>query len=450
MDKMPNNNSDYVICDLKTLPNDQAIIAASRAVQINPANIPKQHFHLFADNNMVPHTIELALLVSKYWGIGGVRLTVGFMETTTQSFRNRILSHMNAWGAYCNVQFTLSDVRPQQVRISTDPNNGGYWSYLGTDILGIAADKPTMNLRNFTMQMDESEFYRVVRHETGHTLGFPHEHRRRAIVDRIDRQKAIDYFMAHGGWSADKTIEQVLNPIEESALLATNLADIHSIMCYGLPASIMKDGIAVPGGTDIDDLDKVFSGFVYPIAFNYHKQNFVITPAALAANEHPPARIYDQVWEIKLSGVAKCNIVQLIDNDGHTVTLKLDPDIDTAMKYAINYYNIHAPVVSPYAISGNRGMVPIFQVQEFTLNASLGSIFDQNTAVNAEFSVLGSKPVPYLEITDTRPQPTAPVLKNVYQGFLVEAAIRDKDAFLYGVGYEINLRGKIVFVRSVP
>jgi len=447
---MPNNNSDYIICDLKTLPLDQAIIAASTAVRINPANIPKQHVHLFAENNMVPGTIELALLVSKYWGIGGVRLTVGFMETTTQSFRNRILSHMNAWGAYCNVQFTLSNVAPQQVRISTDPNNGVYWSYCGTDILGIAADKPTMNLRNFTMQMDDSEFYRVVRHETGHTLGFPHEHRRRAITDRIDRQKAIDYFMEEDGWSADKTIEQVLTPFEESALVATRGPDIHSIMCYHLPASIMKDGIEVPGGTDIDDLDKEFAGFVYPIAFTYHKQNFVITPAARAVNESVPATIYDQVWEIKLSGVAKCNIVQRIDNDRHKVTLKLDPDIDTAMNYAISYYNIHAPVVSPYAIPGNRGMVPIFQVQEYTLNASLGSVFDQNTAINAEFSVLDSKPVPYLELTDTRPNPTAPVLKKVYQGFLIDVAIRDRDAYLYGVGYEINLRGKMVFVRSVP
>jgi hypothetical protein len=28
----------------------------------------------------------------------------------------------------------------------------------------------------------DAEFYRVVRHETGHTLGFPHEHMRKEII----------------------------------------------------------------------------------------------------------------------------------------------------------------------------------------------------------------------------------------------------------------------------
>jgi hypothetical protein len=35
-------------------------------------------------------------------------------------------------------------------------------------------------------------------------------------------------------------------------------------MCYWLPASIMKDGIAVAGGNDIDALDAQFAGTVYP------------------------------------------------------------------------------------------------------------------------------------------------------------------------------------------
>jgi hypothetical protein len=51
-----------------------------------------------------------------------------------------------------------------------------------------------MNLDSFTMQMPESEFHRVIRHETGHTLGCPHEHMRRELVDRIDEEKAIEFF----------------------------------------------------------------------------------------------------------------------------------------------------------------------------------------------------------------------------------------------------------------
>ena len=35
----------------------------------------------------------------------------------------------------------------------------------------------------------------MVRHEAGHTLGFPHEHMRKALVAMIDERKAIEYFV---------------------------------------------------------------------------------------------------------------------------------------------------------------------------------------------------------------------------------------------------------------
>ena len=121
-----------------------------------------------------------------------------------------------------------------------------------------------MNLDSFTMNTPDSEFHRVVRHETGHTLGFPHEHMRKAIIDRIDREKAIELFMRTQGWSRQEVIAQVLTPFEVSALKATAVTDENSIMCYDLAGSIMKDGIAVPGGKDIDNLDAAFAAKLYP------------------------------------------------------------------------------------------------------------------------------------------------------------------------------------------
>ena len=114
------------------------------------------------------------------------------------------------------------------------------------------------------MSTPDSEFHRVVRHETGHTLGFPHEHTRSEIVARIDRDKAITYFETTQGWSQDQVIAQVLTPLDNSALIATANADPLSIMCYWLPASIMTDGIAVTGGTDIDASDAQFAATLYP------------------------------------------------------------------------------------------------------------------------------------------------------------------------------------------
>jgi hypothetical protein len=56
----------------------------------------------------------------------------------------------------------------------------------------------------------------------------------------------------------------LLKPLDSSALIATAQADIHSIMCYWLPASIMTDDVAVDGGTDIDTQDSQFASRVYP------------------------------------------------------------------------------------------------------------------------------------------------------------------------------------------
>jgi len=63
-------------------------------------------------------------------------------------------------------------------------------------------------------------------------VGFPHEHTRDEIVNRIDSDKAITYFMATQGWTRDQVIAQVLTPLDNSALMETAHADPVSIMCY--------------------------------------------------------------------------------------------------------------------------------------------------------------------------------------------------------------------------
>jgi hypothetical protein len=71
------------------------------------------------------------------------------------------------------------------------------------------------------MDTPEFEFHRVVRHETGHTMGLPHEHMRRELVHKIDPAKAIVFFGETKSWSSDEVRTQVLTPLEESSLLGT-------------------------------------------------------------------------------------------------------------------------------------------------------------------------------------------------------------------------------------
>jgi astacin (peptidase family M12A) len=251
------------VCTPKSLPKEKALEAARTAIKINPQNhVPVTHLAgLMPGLKITPQRI--AVVTKKYWGLKGVQLTVGFMDNPAADLRRRILQHMNAWAQTANVKFTETKKDPQ-VRIARlDGQEGGYWSYVGTDILHIAKNKPTMNLEGFTMQTEESEYHRVIRHETGHTLGFPHEHMRKALVDRIDPAKAIAFFMRTQGWSEDEVRAQVLTPIEESTIQGTT-PDQKSIMCYQIPGELTKDGKPIIGGKDIDKSDSTFAGGVYP------------------------------------------------------------------------------------------------------------------------------------------------------------------------------------------
>jgi len=226
----------------------------------NMGNFPSRLSHLITDREFI------AVVTQKYWHTNGMLFTVGFLDSPAADLRARILSHMNAWSKAANVKFVESNVTPT-VRIArTSGEQGGYWSYVGTDILQIDKDQPTMNLEGFTMETPDSEFHRVVRHETGHTLGCPHEHMRREFVSRIDRDKAIPYYFRLCGWDETTVEQQVLTPIEESSLIGTQHDDGASIMCYQIPGEITKDGQPIVGGSDIDPQDYAFMGKIYPKA----------------------------------------------------------------------------------------------------------------------------------------------------------------------------------------
>jgi hypothetical protein len=191
---------------------------------------------------------------------------VSFMDTRSNALRTHILKHLNAWSRTANVRFAETNGVGQVriARLDGPPDMSGYWSYLGTEILAVDEEEPTMNLEGFTMRTPESEFVRVVRHEAGHTLGFDHEHMRSEIVARIDRRKAIAFYDEDQGWTPAEVKQQVLTPLSKRSIMGTAETDPTSIMCYQLPGEIMKDGQPVPGGDDINAKDYAFAAKVYP------------------------------------------------------------------------------------------------------------------------------------------------------------------------------------------
>ncbi|KAL2670164.1 hypothetical protein Neosp_015045 [[Neocosmospora] mangrovei] len=259
---------DVIACTVKFLPRSEWGQAATTAISGNPANAPVVEILPRGTTGETDNVVNVALdlrtlLTTRYWGSSGPRLSVGFLDNPPVELRDRILSHMNAWGKYAKVQFipTVPNYAGD-VRIARKAKDG-HWSYLGTDIIRVPMDKPTINLDSFTMDTPDSEFYRVVRHLTGHTLGFPHERMTSAVLGRVDREKAIAYFMAAQGLTRDEVIALILTPQDKSALITANAPDPTSIMSYSLPAAIMKDRVAVLGGNDINATDGQFADSIY-------------------------------------------------------------------------------------------------------------------------------------------------------------------------------------------
>lgn len=248
-------------CTPKHLPIGHHEEAAAAAIAENPINAPAQG-SLATDSEVETHKVFAAMMTSKYWGSDGVDLSVSFLDTANPELRAKILSHMNAWGEAANVRFRQTN-GAGAVRIATGAT--GHWSYIGTDIKLIKTDHPTMNLQDFSMSTPDSEFFRVVRHETGHTLGCPHEHMRADLVSLIDPDAAFAFYADTQGWSRSQVIAQVLTPLEEGSLMNATRPDMQSIMCYQIPGDITKSGKPILGGTDLDASDRGFIRRCYPV-----------------------------------------------------------------------------------------------------------------------------------------------------------------------------------------
>jgi hypothetical protein len=255
-----------IVCRPKLLTPAQEELAVRRAIQINPANAAAVKTVARTPVGRRGGPRRLALLIENRWPKLGVELSVQFLDGESKELRKRILLHMNAWTKTANIRFreTSGTGFVRIARLDEPENMAGFWSYVGTQILGIEDDQPTFNLEGFTMRTSEAEFHRVVRHEAGHTLGFEHEHMRSGLVKKIDRQKAIVYFDRTQGWTAKETDEQVLTPLADASIMGTAESDPHSIMCYQIPGAITKDGKPIPGGLDINEIDFAFAAKCYP------------------------------------------------------------------------------------------------------------------------------------------------------------------------------------------
>jgi hypothetical protein len=170
------------------------------------------------------------------------------------------------------------------------------------------------------------------------------------------------------------------------------------------------------------------------IVTGFAGQNWLITPAALAHGEAPPPSIAAQKWLLVLSGVALLDFKGTTTADWRRDTLLIRPDVNAPLNHAITRFNIPHP----------PNQLVMFQLEQWSPFAAISDIFDQNQAVNAGFAVTNWRPNPFLTQTDAV---SGGQLTQLFSGILVDVAVRDSDAFLRRVSYNITLLGRIVSVR---
>lgn len=258
----------FIGCMVRELPLDQQLAAAHTAISINPVNRPEIGMLATAMTAMTFGGVSppdfLAVLTSKWWHSGGVNLSVQFLDNPPASVRRRILEAANLWNRTANVAFSETSGQGQ-IRITRTPGQG-YYSFLGTDILHIPPNQPTMNLDSFSDRTSDAEVIRVVCHEFFHSAGGPHEHARREIIQRLNPAAVIAEFRRSQGWSEEMIRQQILTPLDESSYYGTEHAEETSIMTYSFPASVTIDGRPILGGSVISEQDYAFAARIYPKA----------------------------------------------------------------------------------------------------------------------------------------------------------------------------------------
>lgn len=175
---------------------------------------------------------------------------------------------------------------------------------------------------------------------------------------------------------------------------------------------------------------------------NFAGQNWLITPAALAVGEQPPASIHDQKWLLVLTGVVQANFEGNSASQWLNTNMSFLPDMAGAtgsgpLNWAIGQYGIPKPADPDYTIA--------FALDEWAPYVSLSAIFDQDQSINAGYAVNVWRPNHFA--TGINALNNAPV-GNIFTGVNADVGVRDTDAWILSLSYNITLRGRIVFLKA--
>jgi hypothetical protein len=190
----------------------------------------------------------------KQWKVGE-EISVSFMGGTKSQI-NFVKEVVGELLQYANITFKWETLRRNSdIRVSFN-RGGGSWSYVGTDALFIAKNKPTMNLG----WLDRA----VVLHEFGHALSLLHEHSNpNGGIEWNEPAVIRDLSGPPNRWNLSTIRLNVLDKVELKDVMATRF-DPKSIMLYHFPASWTKNNVGTNSNKELSEIDKQHLRELYP------------------------------------------------------------------------------------------------------------------------------------------------------------------------------------------
>lgn len=161
----------------------------------------------------------------------------------------------------------VQSAQEAEIRITFTQGAGSH-SYVGTDNLGIAKSKATMN---FGWSLTDTDWgWATTLHEIGHALGMPHEHQNPKAGIVWDEPKVLDaYSKPPNKWDAAKTRFNIIRKLPESSISAGSTWDPKSIMHYPIQPGLIKSPApyttqGTPRNTKLSPDDVAYIKAFYP------------------------------------------------------------------------------------------------------------------------------------------------------------------------------------------
>lgn len=204
---------------------------------------------------VMPRPVRIAFVTAKKWA-NGRTLKVAFMGGTSQQ-QEFTAKTADKWSSYGNITFQWGVQAAQSdLRVAYTKAEGAY-SYIGTDNLGIAKNRKTMNLG----WLDEA----VVLHEFGHAVGAIHEHQHPEAKIPWNKEAVYAYFGGPPNYWDRQTIDSNLFDAYSVGQTQFSAYDRTSIMHYAIDAALLTDASRAVGWNSVlSTLDAAQFGKLYP------------------------------------------------------------------------------------------------------------------------------------------------------------------------------------------